>query len=91
MHWNLNTDCCFLFLSGQIEILDDPDYGIYSGLHAFSPRWVHIKTYFFSLSLPSLLSFKLISRNLSWDEFKDSPPDENCVALYMLPEFSDRS
>lgn len=92
LHQKSKTDSYFLFHSGQFEILDDPDKGVYCRLQAFLPRWVERKAYFFSLSLPSLLSFKLISRNVPWDEmFKDNPPDENDVVFYLLPEFSDRS
>ncbi|KAL9684422.1 hypothetical protein QQ045_021858 [Rhodiola kirilowii] len=77
--------------SGQIEILNYPDHGLISGLQAFTPCLVHRKAYFFSSNLPSSLSLNIISRNVLWDErFKDFTPNEDDVALYILPGNLDR-
>uniref|UniRef100_A0A7N0T193 AIPP2-like SPOC-like domain-containing protein n=1 Tax=Kalanchoe fedtschenkoi TaxID=63787 RepID=A0A7N0T193_KALFE len=85
-----NPVCTEAIWSGQFEILNGSDHGVYGGLQAYAPCLIHRKAYFLSLMLPSSLSFNITCRSDLWVEFVYGPPDEEDVSLYILPENMDR-
>lgn len=83
-----NKVLSFLSIRGSFNIQEDK---LNPQLRAHPPSRVRRKVYEFSMKMPDVLHFQLVSAKSSWlNVFNELIPNENDIALYFFPSVEGR-